>query len=100
MKEEQISDALNLLDNTFIGETDSLRNRQKKVQKGVMFSKIFSAAGGYWKWAVAGICIITAVIAGRRMLMLKPANVNQSVQEEKLPMLSVTENSSDGMGFE
>ena len=45
MKEEQISDALNLLDNTFIGETDSLRNRQKKVQKGVMFSKIFSAAG-------------------------------------------------------
>ncbi|RKI43284.1 hypothetical protein D7V86_00645 [bacterium D16-51] len=100
MKEEQISDALNLLDNTFIGETDGLRNRQKKVQKGVMFSKIFSAAGGYWKWAVAGICIITAVIAGRRMLMLKPANVNQSVQEEKLPMLSVTENSSDGMGFE
>ncbi|MCI8564485.1 MAG: hypothetical protein HFH69_13420, partial [Lachnospiraceae bacterium] len=99
MKKEQISDALNLLNDTFIEETDCLRNRQKKVYKGVMFSKIFSVAGGYWKWAVVGVCMIAVVFAGRQMLLRKPVGINQPVQEEKLPMLSITENASDGMGF-
>jgi hypothetical protein len=99
MKKEQISDALNLLNDTFIEETDILRNRQKKVQEGAMFSKIFSMAGRYWKWAVVGVCMIAAVFAGRQMLVQKSADINQPVQEEKLPMLSITENASDGMGF-
>ncbi len=99
MKKEQISDALNLLNDTFIEETDILRNRQKKVQEGAMFSKIFSMAGGYWKWAVVGVCMIAVVFAGRQMLVQKSADINQPVQEEKLPMLSITENASDGMGF-
>lgn len=99
MKKEQISDALNLLNDTFIEETDILRNRQKKVQEGAMFSKIFSMAGRYWKWAVVGVCMIAVVFAGRQMLVQKSADINQPVQEEKLPMLSITENASDGMGF-
>lgn len=99
MRKEQISDALNLLNDTFIEETDILRNRQKKVQEGAMFSKIFSMAGRYWKWAVVGVCMIAVVFAGRQMLVQKSADINQPVQEEKLPMLSITENASDGMGF-
>lgn len=100
MRKEHISDALNLLNDTFIEETDRLRGCCRKPQKNTALQKIYSIAGKYWKWAAVAVCLAFAVLAGNQMLSQKTPDMDQTVQTEKLPMLSIAENTSDDMGFE
>lgn len=46
---------------------------------------------------VAVACLSLVVLTGNRLLSQKTSDTGQT---EKLPMLSITENTSDGMGFE
>ena len=97
MRKENISDALNLLNDTFIDETDSLRSCCEMPQKNAILHKIYSVAGKYWKWIAAAACLSLVVLTGNWLLSQKTSDTRQT---EKLPMLSITENTSDGMGFE
>lgn len=97
MRKENISDALNLLNDTFIDETNNLRSCCEMPQKNAALHKIYSVAGKYWKWIVAVACLSLVVLTGNRLLSQKTSDTGQT---EKLPMLSITENTSDGMGFE
>ena len=97
MRKENISDALNLLNDTFIDETDSLRSCCEIPQKNAILHKIYSVAGKYWKWIAAAACLSLVVLTGNWLLSQKTSDTRQT---EKLPMLSITENTSDGMGFE
>lgn len=101
MKKEQICDALNLLNDSFIEETDSLRTRQREIQKEGFMQSLFTIRRK-WKWtaAAAAACLVLAVFAGSRIFPQRASDTEQTVQKEKLPMLSITENTSDGMGFE
>lgn len=100
MRKEQISDALNLLNDTFIVETDVLRNRRRQKQKCSIMQKVIYPMGRHWKWAAAAACLILAVSAISGISLWKPTNIEQPAKTKKLPMLSITENTSDGMGFE
>lgn len=100
MRKEQISDALNLITDTFIAETDSLRNKPKQAQKNGLIQKLFPKSKKYWKRAATAACFALIVFAGIRISSQKTANREQTAQTEKLPMLTITENTSDGMGFE
>jgi hypothetical protein len=53
MRKEQISDALNLLDDAILEETDRLRNREGRKR-----------AGSLWKWAAAAAGLLLAACAG------------------------------------
>ncbi len=100
MREEHISDALNLLNDAFIEETDTLRSCRRMPQKNTAFHKICLVAGKYWKWTAVAACLVFAVLVGNHMLIQKKPDTNQAVRTEKLPMLSITENTSNDMGFE
>lgn len=97
MRKENIIDALNLLDDTFIDETNNLRSCCEMPQKNAALYKIYSAAGKYWKWIAVAACLSLAVLTGTWLLSQKTSDTRQT---EKLPMLSITENTSDDMGFE
>lgn len=100
MRKEHISDALNLLNDTFIEETDNLRSCCGIPQENTVRQKICPVAGRYWKWAAVAACLAFAVLAGNQMLSQKTSDTNQTVRTEKLPMLSIAENTNDDMGFE
>ena len=53
MRKEQISDALNLLDDAILEETDRLRNREGRKR-----------AGSLWKWAAAAAGLLLAACVG------------------------------------
>lgn len=100
MRKEHISDALNLLNDTFIEETGSLRSCCRMPQNNTARQKIHLIAGKHWKWAAVAACLTLALLVGNQMLLQKTSDTNQTVQTENLPMLSITENTSDDMGFE
>ena len=75
MRKEQISDALNLLNDTFIVETDVLRNRRRQKQKCSIMQKVIYPMGRHWKWAAAAACLILAVSAISGISLWKPANI-------------------------
>lgn len=90
MKAEYIMDALNLLDADIIGEADRIRSGARYSRKHV------------WKWVAAATvfaaaCLVFVIYAGNQLLSQKPTD---AVQEANLPMLTIAENTSDGMGFE
>lgn len=98
MREEQIMDAFNLLDTDIIAETDAIRNHHRHVR------------GHVWKWvaaaaALTAACFALAVYAGKQALPQEPASpvkreANPVKREEKLPMLTIAENTFGDMGFE
>ncbi|MCD2491092.1 hypothetical protein LQE92_00445 [Lacrimispora sp. NSJ-141] len=83
MKKEEISDALNMLHDDIIEETNLVRREKKKKRL-------------HWvKWGVVAACLVLAVYAGMRMFPKKsPGNTIE------LPLLTISENSTDSMGFE
>lgn len=92
MKQECISDALNMLPDDMIEETCKLREHPAKSKHNS------------WKWMAVAACLIAAVYVGIRLLLpwtsggggvWSPDNDGQ-----ELPLLTVTEDTSDAMGFE
>ena len=67
MRKEQISDALNLLDDAILEETDRLRNREGRKR-----------AGSLWKWAAAAAGLLLAACVGWIVMEQKQ---NQSGQD-------------------
>lgn len=98
MKEEYISDALNLLDDAFIEETDILRNSYRIPQKKFMVQKVSYVVRKHWKWAAACLLLIVFIVSSIFIQNIPDKDKITSTQE--LPMLSITENTSEGMGFE
>ncbi len=82
MKPEQFSDALGLLPDDILAETDALRS-QKPPRKTV-----------WWKWACAAACLCLAVFAGTQSYLRQA-----EPQLPELPLLTISENNV-GMGFE
>lgn len=70
MRKEQISDALNLLDDAILEETDRLRNREGRKR-----------AGSLWKWAAAAAGLLLAACVGWIVMEQKQ---NQSGQDSSL----------------
>ena len=94
MKKEYIIDALNLLNPDIIKETDAVRNSQKHTRKRT------------WKWAAAGAatvlaatCLVFTIYTRKHSTLPKSSDTTQQ-HTEKLPMLTIAENTSDDMGFE
>lgn len=83
MKNEHISDALNLLNDDIIEEADVVRRNKRKHGKG------------WWKWASIAACLALMVYAGIRTLPQEPAN-----DVSKLPLLTINEDAGEAMGFE
>lgn len=81
MNQETISDALNLLSDDIIGETDGLRQKKRTRSRGK-------------KLAVAA-CAALVLLAGIRML---PRQAPETLPE--LPKLSITYDKNGGMGYE
>lgn len=94
MKASHISDALNLLNDDIIQQTDVLRQRKRKRGRG------------WWKWAGAAACFIIVSGAGTGLFLHMPerqGDVPQSgdvPQAGDLPMLTIFEDTGAGMGFE
>ena len=70
MRKEQISDALNLLEDSVLEETDRLRNREGR-----------NRAGSLWKWAAAAAGLLLAACVGWIVMEQKQ---NQSGQDSSL----------------
>lgn len=98
MKSEIISDALNMLNDDIIEETATVRASKKKCEK--------DSQKLWWKWAFAAACLTFAAYAGTRTLhSIKFPNIPilpiaENIKKTTLPMLSVTENTNEAMGFE
>lgn len=91
MKQEYISDALNMLPEDMIEETNELRENPKKPKHNT------------WKWIAAAACLAFAVYAGIRFLpKWLPAGGGESNPNGsggELPLLTIAEDTTT-MGFE
>ena len=85
MREEYISDAFNMLDDAIIREVDIVRNKAEK-------RKINWKA---WGLLIAAACLVLIISIRSGMFLSKPLS-----ETENLPMLTIAENTSEGMGFE
>ncbi|MCI8623128.1 MAG: hypothetical protein HFG26_05635 [Provencibacterium sp.] len=83
MKPEQLSDALDLLPDVILEETHRVRCSPKRVRKNRL------------RWAAGAACFAVAVYAGAKML-------EQGLPggRPELPLLTISEETSGGMGFE
>ena len=92
MKQECISDALNMLSDDMIEETGKLREHPAKSKHNS------------WKWMAVAACLIAAVYAGIRFLLpWMPAGGggwSPDNNGQELPILTIAEDTSDAMGFE
>lgn len=84
MKKEDISDAINMLDEDIIEETGALRRKKRAGGKNIL------------KWVCAAACVAIAVYAGAKILPQKAP----VAEPENLPLLSVSESGGTAMGFE
>lgn len=83
MRQEYISDALNMLNDDIIRETDQIREKARRRRNN------------RWRWAAAAACFVFAVYAGARwMLSQSPAD-----DTSNLPVLTM-ENRTGDMGYE
>ena len=82
MKKEHISDALNMLNDDIIEETDKLRTHAKPKRKWV-------------KWGAVAACFAVMILAGTMLLTQDESGLNTD-----LPMLSISENTPTAMGYE
>ncbi len=93
MKREHLSDALNLISDDIIEETDAMRKINKKY-KAMRILRTTVAA-----------CLVVAIGIGTAFLLpkIKPNKPEPSInppENTDLPLLSVSEIVGDGMGFE
>ena len=82
MKKEHISDALNMLSDDIIEETNKVRAHAKPKHKWV-------------KWGAVAACFALMIAAGTRLLPQDEPGLNSD-----LPLLSISENTSAAMGYE
>ena len=82
MKKEHISDALNMLNDDIIEETDNVRTNVKPKRK-------------WLKWGVVAACFALMIAAGIRLLPQDKPGLNSD-----LPLLSISENTLAAMGYE
>ncbi len=98
MKNETISDALNMLNDDIIEETANVRARIKKHEQD--YRKL------RWKWTSVVACLILTICAGIGALHsfkfpnIPTLPITENTNEMTLPMLSITENTGEAMGFE
>lgn len=112
MKEEHISDALNMLDDIIIKEAGEVRGRIRNRKKIISWQR--------WSWGIAGACLalIVCIKLVTRLAIPLPNEVIESSEEmlpdeagrtpaqplpneaADLPLLTITENAGEGMGFE
>ena len=100
MRPEQLSDALNYLEEDLIAEAAAVRDHSKARRPS------------WQKWGALAACLAVAVFAGTRLLpgeaLPKPGNPprpgasgpSQPVQGGELPTLTIQWDTSGGMGFE
>ena len=100
MRPEQLSDALNYLEEDLIAEAAAVRDHSKARRPS------------WQKWGALAACLAVAVFAGTRLLpgeaLPKPGNPprpgasgpSQPVLGEDLPTLTIQWDTSGGMGFE
>lgn len=85
MKQEHISDALNLLEDDIIEETDNVRKNKKNPQRGLT------------RWGVLVACLC--------LLVISTVLASRLTKEEKkgpteLPLLTISDLNTEGMGHE
>lgn len=93
MKKENLSDALNLISDDILNETDTVRKVNKRY-KTMRIARVCVAA-----------CLLVVIGIGSVILLpkIKPSYQEPPVnppENTNLPMLTVSETAGDGMGFE
>jgi len=93
MREEYISDAFNMLDDAIIKEVDVVRSRAGDNGGKSKNRKMVSRQR--WGACLAGACFVLIVGIKMGTFLLKP--ISETLD---LPLLTITENTGEGMGFE
>lgn len=79
MKQEQISDALNMLNDDILEETDRVRKSKAEQQKE---NKKRPGKKLWWKWMAAAVCFVIVLYAGIHFTSINVSENNRIDQEK------------------